>query len=139
MAEFDAKKFGSVVCVPFTLTNATTGNSNTDLKVAGGENTLFVAPTSGSIIAITAACQALTAGTITLTAHKASTEFTQAGMPVAELSSTADTNGAVATAETGAVRFAAGDTLGISAVSTTTLNPTNTADVEAFLFIQLDA
>jgi hypothetical protein len=139
MSEFDAKKFGSVMCVGFTLTNATTGNDNTDLKVAGGENTLFVAPTSGSIIAITAACQALTAGTVTLQAHKASTEFTAAGRPVAVLSSTADTNGTVATAATGAVRFAAGDTLGISAVSTTTLNPTNTADVEAFLFIQLDA
>ena len=135
---FDVKKFGPIMGVGFTLTNATTGNSNSDLKFAGGENTLFVAPKAGSIVGISAACQAITAGTITLKAHIASTEVAQTGAPVPVLSSTADTNGVYAVADIGTVRFAAGDTLGISAVSTTTLDPTNTLDVEATLFIQLD-
>ena len=138
MADFDVKKFGPIIPVPFTLTNATTGNSNTDLLFAGGANTLFVAPKAGSIVGISAATAAITAGTITLKAHKAGTEFTQTGAPAPVLSSTADTNGTYAVADVGLVRFAAGDTLGISAVSTTTLDPTNTLDIEATLFIQLD-
>lgn len=136
--EFDSKKFGTFLSIPFTLTNATTGNSATDLTVAGGAGTLFVAPAAGSVVGVSAATAAITAGTIALTPHSASTEFTEAGVPVATLSSTADTNGTVATAYPGLVRFAAGDTLGISATTTTTLNPTNTLDVDAFLFVQLD-
>lgn len=136
--EFDSKKFGAFLSIPFTLTNATTGNSNTDLLFGGGAGTVFVAPVSGSIVGISAATAAITAGTITLTPHSASTEFTEAGVPVAELSSAYDTNGTYATAYPGAISFAAGATLGISATTTTTLNPTNTLDVDAVLFIQLD-
>jgi hypothetical protein len=139
MSEFDAKKFGAIVNVPFTIANATTGLDNADLLAAGGVNTLWTAPRSGSVIGISAATAAITAGTITLKAHKAGTEFTEAGVPAPVLSSTADTNGVYANVRPNLIRFAAGDTLGISATSTTTLNPTNTLDVEASLFVILDA
>jgi hypothetical protein len=136
--EFDSKKFGAFLAIPFTLTNATTGNSNTDLLVAGGAGTVFCAPASGSVVGVSAATAAITAGTITLTPHSAGTEFAVAGTPTAVLSSAFDTNGTQGTTYPGLVRFAAGDTLGISATTTTTLNPTNTLDVDAFLFVQLD-
>lgn len=135
---FDAGKFGAIVAVPFTLTNATTGNSNTDLAVGGGALTYFVAPVAGSIVAISANCAAITAGTITLRAHNAGTEFSDTGAPAPALSSTQDTNGTYASVRPGVLTFAAGATLGISATTTTTLDPTNTLDVDAFLFVQLN-
>jgi hypothetical protein len=136
--EFDAKKWGTFLSIPFTLTNATTGNSNTDLLIGGGAGTVFVAPGPGSVVGISAATAAITAGTITLTPHNNSTEYDEAGVPVASLSSAFDTNGTFATAYPGSISFDAGATLGISATTTTTLNPTNTLDVDAVLFIQLD-
>jgi len=137
MAQFDAKKFGTYIAVPFTLTNATTGESDTDLAY-GGIAANFVAPAAGSIVGVSASCLAITAGTITLRTHSAGTEFAQSGYPAPVLSSTADTNGTYASVGEGAITFAAGDTLGISASSTTTLDPTNTVDVTATLFIKLD-
>ena len=136
---FDAGKFGSVVAIPFTLTNATTGVSNGDLKVGGGALTYYVAPAAGSIVGISANCAAITAGTITLKPHAAGTEYADSGIPTPVLSSTADTNGTYATVRPGAVTFDAGDTLGISAVSTTTLDPTDSLDVDAFLHVVLNA
>ena len=137
--EFDSKKWGAFMAIPFGHADATTGEADTDMTAGGGQSTLFVAPGPGSVVGISANCAAITAGTITLEAHKAGTEFTEAGAPVATLSSTADTNGTYATVEPGALRFDAGDTLGLSITTTTTLDPTNTLDVEAVLFIQLDA
>lgn len=137
--EFDSKKWGAVIAIPFGAANATTGESNTDLTCAGGQTTLFVAPASGSIMGISANCPAITAGTITLKPHKASTEFAETGVPTAVLSSANDTNGTYATVRPDALRFVAGDAIGISMTSTTTLDPTNTLDVEAVLFVQLDA
>lgn len=135
--KWDGKKFGSVLAIPFSKSNITTGASNEDLGLLGA-GTMFVAPAAGSIIGISAMCAAITAGTITLTPHKASTEVATTGVPQPVLSSTQDTNGTYATVRPGAITFAAGDTLGISVVSTTTLDPTNTLDVDAFLFIQLN-
>lgn len=136
--EFDSGKHGAYLAIPFTLTNATTGESNTDLKFGGGATTLFVAPGAGSIVGISANSAAITAGTVTLKPHTASTEFTDTGVPAPVLSSTADTNGTYATVRPQALTFAAGDTLGISATTTTTLNPTDSLDVDAVLFIQLN-
>ncbi len=135
--EFDGKKHGAIVAIPFSKTNITTGAANEDLGLAGA-GTTFVAPAAGSIIGISASCAAITAGTMTLKAHKASTEVTVSGAPAPVLSSANDTNGTYATAPVGAVSFAAGDTLGISVVSTTTLDPTNTLDIDAVLFVQLN-
>jgi len=136
--EFDSTKWGAYIAIPFQKSNLTTGASAEDLALAGA-GTLFCAPAAGSIIGISAVTAAITAGTITLNAHKNSVEFTQSGAPAAVLSSDFDTNGTFATVRPGAVTFAAGDTLGISATTTTTLNPTNTLDADAVLIIQLNA
>lgn len=135
--EFDAKKHGAIVAIPFSKANITTGASNEDLGL-GGAGTLVTAPAAGSIIGISASCAAVTAGTITIKAHKAGTEVTVSGAPVPVLSSANDTNGTYVTSPVGAVSFAAGDTLGLSVTSTTTLDPTNTLDVDAVLWIQLN-
>lgn len=134
---FDSKKFGATLAIPFSKANLTTGESNADLTL-GGAGTTYVAPAAGSIVSISAACAAITAGTITLKPHKAGTEYTEAGTPSPVLSSDNDTNGTYANVRPGALTFAAGDTLGISATTTTTLDPTNTLDVDAVLHIQLD-
>lgn len=136
--EFDSKKWGAVLAVPFGAANATTGEDATDLTCAGGQSTVFIVPAAGSVLGISANCAAITAGSVTLTPHKASTEFTQTGVPQPVLSSANDTNGTYATIRPGVLRFVAGDAIGISMTSTTTLNPTNTLDVEAVLFIQLN-
>lgn len=131
---FDAKH-GAVLAIPFGHANATTGESNTDLTLNQG--TLAVMPTSGSIIGIgIRANAALTAGTITAKAHVAGTEVTDVGAPAPALSSAAQST--YATATPGTVRFAAGNTLGVSITTTTTLDPTNTLDVDALLFVVLD-
>lgn len=136
---FDAKKYGAYLSIPFVFTNATTGEAATDLAVSGGTSTGVAMPASGSVVAITAQCAAITAGTITLNAHSASTEFTEAGAPAPALSSANDTNGTYASVRPGALTFSAGDVLGISMTTTTTLNPTNTLDGNAVLIVQLDA
>jgi len=135
--KWDGKKFGSIIAIPLSKSNITTGASNEDLALAGGVTT-FVAPAAGSVVGISASCAAVTAGTITLTPHKAGTEYANVGVPQPVLSSDNDTNGTYATVRPGALTFVAGDTLGISVTSTTTLNPTNTLDVDAVLFIQLN-
>lgn len=136
--EFDSGKWGTILAIPFTMTNATTGASNEDLKMSGGALTYFVAPGAGSIIGISANCAAVTGGTITLKPHNASTEYADTGTPAPALSTANDTNGTYATVRPNVLTFAAGATLGISATTTTTLDPTNTLDVDAVLFIQLN-
>lgn len=135
--EFDGQKWGAYLAIPFAKSNITTGASNEDLGLAGA-GTTFVAPAAGSIVGISASCAAVTAGTMTLTPHSASTEIATTGVPQPVLSSANDTNGTYATVRPGAITFAAGATLGISVTSTTTLDPTNTLDVDAVLFIQLN-
>lgn len=136
---FDAGKYGGIVAVPFTFTNATTQLTNSDMTFAGGALTYYVAPVAGSVVGISANCAAITAGTITLKAHDAGTEFADGSAPAPALSSTADTNGTYATVRPGAVTFSAGATLGLSITTTTTLDPTNTLDVDAVLHVQLNA
>jgi len=135
--EFDSKKYGAIVAIPFQKTNVTTGASNEDCVLAGA-GTLIVAPAAGTIVGISASCAAITAGTITVRAHKNSTEFAQSGYPAPALTSDNDTNGTYATIRPGAITFAAGETLGLSVTGTTDLNPTNTLDVDAVLFISLN-
>lgn len=134
--EFNAEKFGAYVAIPLSKTNLTTGESNTDLVLAGG-GTLFVAPSAGSVVSLSArSAAAITAGTITASVQAAGTELTQAASPVVTLSSSAQTG--YDNAAPGLVRFAAGATLGVSVTTTTTLDPTNTLDVDAFLHIVYD-
>jgi len=132
---FDAGKHGAVLAIPFSHANVTTGESNTDLTA--GQDTLHVMPYSGSIIGISIRANAsLTAGTITAQAHSNSTEVTDTGAPAPACSSSAQVS--YATVRPGAVTFSAGDKLGISVTTTTTLDPTNSVDVDALLFVQLD-
>lgn len=134
---FDGKKWGSVVPIPFTFTNATTGESDSDLTFAGGASTLFVAPQDGHVVGISArANAAITAGSITFSPHKAGTEFTEDGIPQPVLNSGAQASYANATPR--AISFDAGDTLGVSITTTTTLDPTNSLDIDCVLFVALD-
>lgn len=133
---FNAEKFGAYLNIPFSKTNLTTGESNSDLVLAGG-GTLWVAPAGGSVVSVTSRVNAaLTAGTITVKTHAAGTEHTQADAPTNALSSAAQAT--YDTAAPGLVTFAAGDTLGISVTTTTTLDPTNTVDIDASLVVQLN-
>jgi hypothetical protein len=138
-AEYNARKFGTYLTIPFFATDLTTGASNSDLLCGVTANTLYIAPQAGSVVAISGETAVdVTAGSIALRAHKASTEFAQTGYPVATIDSTHDSTGSFADVREGALTFAAGDRLGISATSTTDLAPTNTVDVTAFLLIQLN-
>lgn len=134
---FDAGKFGAVMSIgPFTNANCTTGESNTDLAI--GQNSYWVAPVGGSVVGIGINLDAaLTAGTVTVKAHEAGTEFADSGAPAPVCNAT--NSSSYALVRPGAVTFDAGSKLGLSVTTTTTLNPTNTADVDGYLFVQLDA
>lgn len=128
-------KFGQVVPVLFQHSNATTTESDVDMTVL--IDTLWVAPFAGSVVAITArANAAITAGTITLKPHKAGTEYAETGTPAPVLSSAAQSSQAMV--RPNALTFDAGDTLGVSYSTTTTLDPTNSLDMDACLLVQLD-
>jgi hypothetical protein len=132
---FDSGKFGAIVAIPFSKADMTTGESNTDLTA--GQGTLQAMPVGGSVVGIAIMANAsLTAGTITARAHSNSTEFADTGYPAPACSSAAQAS--YATVRPGAVTFDAGDKLGVSVTTTTTLDPTNSLDVDALLFVQLD-
>lgn len=137
---YDSKKFGSIVSIPFAKTNVTTGAANEDMLLGSALATsVYIPPRPGSIVGISAATAAITDGGIQIKAHRASAELTEAGAPSVTLNATNDTNGTFANVRPGAIRFAAGDPIGLSLSATTTgLNPTNTLDVDAFLHVQLD-
>lgn len=123
-------------CISFKIANATTGESNTDLSRDGG-NTLWVAPKNGSIVGIGVACSAaITAGSATFRAHSASTEIADASYP-APVCSSANRH-SYATVRPRALTFSAGDALGVSVTTTTTLDATNTLDFDADLYVILD-
>lgn len=127
---------GRVVAISFKIANATTGESNTDLTRDSGAS-LWVAPQAGSIVGIGAACSAaITAGSATFRAHSASTEIADASYPAPVCSSAARHTYAVIRER--ALTFAAGDALGISVTTTTTLDATNTLDFDADLYVKFD-
>lgn len=122
--------------ISFKIANATTGESNTDLTRDGG-NSLWVAPKAGSIVGIGVACSAaITAGTATFRAHSASTEIADVSYPAPVCSST--NRHSYALVRPRAVTFAAGDAIGVSVTTTTTLDATNTLDFDADLYVVLD-
>lgn len=134
---FDAGKWGAVLAIPFKVIDAVTNQSNTDLSVAGG-NTLQTMPVAGSVIGISVKSSAnVTAGSATFRAHKAGTEFADSGYPAPVLNST-DSNATYATVRNRALRFAAGNGIGVSYTSTTDCAPTNTNDYDVLLFVALD-
>jgi hypothetical protein len=133
--EFDTKH-GNMVAIPFAKANAVTNQSNTDIALAGG-NTIFVAPKAGSVVGLSVnASAALTAGTLSVRAHKDGTEFAQSGYPNPELTSSAQES--YASVRPRALTFSAGEGLGVSYTSSTTLDPTNTNDIDAILYVVFD-
>lgn len=140
MTDYYDPKHGAIVPLPFSVANAATNQTDTDLVVVGGTGTVYTMPAAGSIVGIgVAASAALTAGTAAFRAHKAGTEFADASYPKPELSSAAGyTNKAYASVRPGALRFAAGDRIGLSYSSSTDMAPTNTNDYDAVLFVALD-
>lgn len=137
---YDGKKYGAPLAIPFAKANVTTGAANEDMVLNSALATsVYIPPRSGSIVGISAATAAITAGGIQIKAHRASVELTENGAPAPTLNATNDTNGTFANIRPGAIRFAAGDPIGLSLSATTTaLDPTNTLDVDAFLHVVLD-
>lgn len=133
---FDPAKFGAIMQFgPFTAANCTTGHSNADL--AFGQQSYAVMPKAGSVVGISACVNAaVTAGSITVRAHSASTELGDQSYPAPVINAT--NTASYASTRPGAVTFAAGARLGLSIVSTTTLNPTDSLEIDAFLFVALD-
>jgi hypothetical protein len=138
---FDPAKFGAIVPLHYQVANAATNAADTDLTVPGGANTLYTMPVGGSVVGISVKSSAnVTAGTATFRAHLAGTEFADVGYPAPVLSSAAaSSNASYASVRPGALKFTAGQTVGVSYSSTTDCAPTNTNDYEAVLFVQLNA
>lgn len=136
---FDAGKFGSIVAIPFSDDNIAASATATDLILKGG-GTLIVAPYSGSIVAIGAMVNAaVTGGILTVNVHKASTEFAAVGTPAPVLDTATYTTYSYGTVRPGAVTFSAGDTLGLSYTTTAGFLPDGSLDLDAVLYIQLNA
>lgn len=136
--EFNAGKYGAIVAIPFSVANAVTNQTNTDLALAGG-NTLAVMPKAGSVVGITAqASAAVTAGDVSFRAQKDGTEFAQSGYPNPALESVINDQQSEASIRPGVLVFSAGEGVGISYTSSTDMAPTNTNDFDAVLFCQLD-
>jgi hypothetical protein len=142
MADFyDPAKFGAIVPIHFIVANAVTNAADVDLTMGGNTNTLAVMPVGGSVVGISIKATAnVTAGTATFRAHLAGTEFADVGYPAPVLSSAAtNSNATYASVRPGALKFTAGQTVGVSYSSTTDCAPTNTNDYDAILFVQLNA
>jgi hypothetical protein len=135
---FDAGKFGAIVPFTFSIQNATTNVTNTDLSHTA-DTTGVVMPASGSVVGISVGSSAnVTAGTATFQAHKASTEFADVGAPAVVLDST-NSNATYASVRPGVLKFTAGQKVGVSITTSTDCAPTNTNDFAAVLWVQLNA
>jgi len=129
-------KHGAMATLNFSVANAVTQATNVDLTLPGG-NTVAVAPKAGSIIAVSVRASAdLTAGSATLQVHKDSTELTETDAPTLTLSDTVQED--YETIRPRAIRFAAGDGLGVSYSSSTDMAPTNTNDFDVQLYVVYD-
>lgn len=137
MASAFDPKFGPVVPFLFSVSNATTNQSNVDLAPASN-TTLIGMPSAGSVVGISVtSTDNVTAGSATFRAHSASTEFASVGYPAPVINAT-NSNVAYAVTDPGVVRFAAGARLGVSYSTATDLTPTNTADFTVVLFVVFD-
>ena len=135
---FNAGKFGAVVGIPFLVANATASQTNVDLTQGAG-GSLATMPAPGNILGISVGASAnVTAGSLTFSAHRASTELTETEAPTVKLDAT-NSNANSATVRPGAIRFAKNARIGVSYTSDATLAPTNTDDFDAILWVQLDA
>ena len=127
---------GAVVAIPYAVANAVTNAADVDLTKPGG-NTITVMPKAGSVVGLLVNATAdLTAGSATFEVHKDGTELAEESAPVLTLDDThQEIYGLV---RSRALRFAAGDGLGVSYSSTTDAAPTNTNDYDAVLLVEFD-
>lgn len=133
-SEFTPEHFG--FALQFSVANAITNQSNVDLTVPGG-NTIAVMPKAGSIVGLSVNASAdLTAGSVTVKAHKDGTEYAVASAPTLTLSDTVQES--YASVRRGAITFAAGEGIGVSYSSTTDAAPTNTNDYDAVVYVVFD-
>lgn len=138
MADYLSPKFGNVLALPFKVANAATEQTCTDMSADGG-NTTYVMPCAGSVIGLSVKSSAnVSAGSVIFRGHSASTEFATSGYPAPTLESVTNTNASYATIAPGAIRFAAGASLGVSYTSSTDAAPTDSNDYDALLFVMLD-
>ena len=137
--EYNAGKYGAIVAFQFSVSNLVASQTNTDLALAGA-GTLVTMPKAGSVIGISArATAAVTAGTMSVRAHKDGTEFAQSGYPNPSFASTAGiSQESHASIRPGVLTFSADEGVGISYTSDATIAPTNTNDLDAVLFVQFD-
>ena len=137
--EFNAGKYGAICALQFSAANITASQTNTDLVLTGG-NTLVTMPYAGSVIGISVRLTAaVTAGTLSLRAHKDGTEFAHSGYPNPSLASTAGiSQESYASIRPGVLTFSADEGVGLSYTSDATMAPTNTNDIDAVLFVQFD-
>jgi hypothetical protein len=134
-------KFGQLVRYSFTASNPASSASHTDMATLGADaNTTAVMPASGSVVGIgVVGNAAVTTGTLGFRAHSSSTEFADTGYPNPTLSTAVGyTLSTYALVRPGAVRFSAGDKLGISYDASADFAP-NTADYSADLYVMFDA
>ena len=128
---------GPTLAIPFTFTNATTGESDSDFTFAGGAGSLVPQPVAGSVVGVgIRASAAITAGTMTVKVHKDGTEYPDESAPAPALDS--DAQESYASVRPSVLTFAAGEAVGLSLTTTTTLDATNTLDIDGLLYIQLD-
>lgn len=135
---FDAGKFGAIVPFTFYIQDATTGASDTDLQFTADTTTVTM-PYSGSVVGISVGASAdVVGGAATFKAHKASAEYADSGAPAVVLNET-NSNAAYGTIRPGVLKFSAGQKVGVSVTTSSDLDPTNSADFTAVLWVQLNA
>jgi hypothetical protein len=132
---FDSKKFGSVVAIPFYVTDAATSQTDTDITLNQGD--LAVMPTSGSVVGIAGRSTEASTGTgsIVFRAHNGGTEIANVGYP--SITMTSGLNTSYASCAPGVCTFDAGDALGISYTSGAAYTPA-TCDYDVLLYVVLD-
>ncbi len=136
---YNAGKYGAIVAFQFSKDNIIASQTNVDLVLVSA-GTLVTMPKSGSVVGISCrATAAVTAGTFSVRAHKDGTEFAQSGYPNPSFDSIAGTSQeSHASIRPGVLVFSADEGVGISYTSDATMAPTNTNDIDAVLFVQLD-
>lgn len=136
--EFDSVH-GPVIALPFFRTDATAGETETDMIFAGGlTGSVAPMPKAGSVVGIAIHGQAATtAGSAIFKPHINSTEFAAYGVPWATINTTSPST-SYASCRAGVCTFTAGQLIGISMTSDATFAPDGTTDFDALLFITLN-
>jgi len=131
-------KFGGYVAIPFGVANLDSSLTNGTMTIGGtaAQNVEIVVPFAGSLVGIgVKGNAAATAGTAAFTAVVDGTRYSSLAATVT--TAAANTQKATATRDVGEIKFSAGATVAVQAVTSTTFAPT-TVEYDAILYIQLD-